>query len=222
MKSLNQYITEAVKFDVIKNQYREYGVVTLVRRENVDCASLSKDDFIKLMTEDLTKAVEEYETICNKLNDEKRKEVIEREMQKAIAFAEQKYKTQRGKDKYIENARKNAGKMIYLLDPKQIFFDFKPDKGEFDGGYTIKANGDYKDQLSKCYDVLVKSKYFKKGIGWAFKYESNTKDKIGTFAFRPYIDLLVDETTHAEQERDKERLAQSVNDFYSKSNYWGD
>ena len=51
MKSLNNYINEAAEFELIKTEYREYGVVTLARRENVKCASLSKEKFVKMIAE---------------------------------------------------------------------------------------------------------------------------------------------------------------------------
>ena len=63
MKSLNNYINEAAEFELIKTEYREYGVVTLARRENVKCASLSKEKFVKMIAEDLNTAIEEYSKI---------------------------------------------------------------------------------------------------------------------------------------------------------------
>ena len=55
-----------------------------------------------------------------------------------------------------------------------------------------------------------------------FKYESNKMDKIWTYGFRPYVDLLLDETSRQEQKRDTERLYKAMDQFYADSNYWGD
>ena len=104
MKSLNHYINEAVEFEKMKNRF---GVVTLLRRENVDCASLSKEKFIKLIAEDLNTAIEEYCKIAKPINDEYRKERVERAVRIAAEFAKKKWKTQKKQDEYIENARKN-------------------------------------------------------------------------------------------------------------------
>lgn len=224
MKSLNNYINEAAEFELIKTEYREYGVVTLARRENVKCASLSKEKFVKMIAEDLNTAIEEYSKIVKPLNDERLKEFIEREVRMATKFAEKKWKTQKKRDEYIENARKNAqDKKWYLEDPKRIFFDFKPDKGNMGIPEVciLKADSD-ESQLEKCYDEIKNSKYFKNATGWAFKYESNSKEKITTYAFRPYVDLLLDETSREEQKRDEENLTKAVQSFYSNSNYWGD
>ena len=224
MKSLNNYINEAAEFELIKTEYREYGVVTLARRENVKCASLSKEKFVKMIAEDLNTAIEEYSKIVKPLNDERLKEFVEREVEMATKFAEKKWKTQKKRDEYIENARKNAqDKKWYLEDPKRIFFDFKPDKGNMGipAVCILKANSD-ENQLGRCYDEIKNSKYFKKATGWAFKYESHSKEKITTYAFRPYVDLLLDETSREEQKREEENLTKAVQSFYSNSNYWGD
>lgn len=224
MKDIKNYINEAVEFELIKTEYREYGVVTLVRREDVDCSTISKEEFIKLMGEDLHNAIEEYGKIIKPLNDERLKQYIENDIKQAERFAEKKWKSQKKRDEYIENARKNTeSKKYYLDDYKRIFFDFKPDKGDMGISYDcildIKTDD---NQLSKCFDKIKDSKYFKKATGWVFKYESNSKDKIGYYSFRPYIDLLLDENSKAEQKRDAEQLAKSVQDFYTNSNYWGD
>ena len=224
MKSLNNYINEAAEFELIKTEYREYGVVTLARRENVKCASLSKEKFVKMIAEDLNTAIEEYSKIVKPLNDERLKEFIEREVRMATKFAEKKWKSQKKRDEYIENARKNAqDKKWYLEDPKRIFFDFKPDKGNMGIPEVciLKANSD-ENQLGRCYDEIKNSKYFKNATVWAFKYESNSKEKITTYAFRPYVDLLLDETSREEQKREEENLTKAVQSFYSNSNYWGD
>ena len=224
MKSIKEFINEAAEFELIKTEYREYGCVTLVRHENLDLANMTKKQFVKLMSADLKEAIEEYSKIVKPLNDEALKKNIEREVAKATKFAETKYKTQRGKDKYIENARKNAeAKKWYLEDPERIFFDFQPDKGSMGipMDCILKAKTD-EEQLSKCYDYLSKNKYFKKATGWAFKYETNSKTEASYYAFRPYVDLLLDESDRAEQKRDEEMLTQAVQDFYKNSNYWGD
>lgn len=225
MQSLKEYVMENADFEIIKTEYREYGVVTLVRRENVDCANISKEDFVKFMAEDLKTAVDEYAKICKPINDQRKKDLIERDVKAAIKFAEKKWKTQKKRDEYVENARKNAeAKKWYLDDPKRIFFDFKPDKGKMGIPEVCILRGEGTDdkQLERCYDELQDSKYFKKGTGWAFKYESHAKDKISTYAFRPYVDLLLDESDRAEQKRDEENLTKAIDAFYAHSNYWGD
>lgn len=224
MKSLNKYINESAEFELIKTEYREYGVVTLIRRENIDCSTLSKDEFVNLMNEDLHKAIEEYGKVIKPLNDEKLKKFIDVDINKAINFAEKKYKSQKKRDEYIENARKNTESKKYLLeDYKRITFDLRLDKNDISmSEYLILNINTTKDQLEKCFNEIKDNRYFKKAIGWAFKYESNNKEKIGYYSYRPYIDLLLNETSKEEEQRDTQVLTQSVKDFYTNSKYWGD
>lgn len=213
-----------IEFERIKSSFGETGIVTLVRHENVDCANLSKEDFIKLMLEDIKKAVAEYTDICKGYNEERLKTYIEKVKSEAIEYAEKKYKRASYKEKYIQNAIKNAENCKWFLEnPESIFFDFKPEKGEngISSDCILGANTDEK-QLERCFDTVSKSKYFKKATGWAFKYESRDKNKVSVCSLRPYVDLLLDEDSRAEQKRDEERLAKSIEDFYKGSNYWGD
>ncbi len=225
MKDIKTYISESAEFELIKTEYREYGVVTLVRHENLDLANMSKEEFVKLMGADLKEAVAEYAKIVKPLNNERVKDNIEREIRQATKFAEKKWKTEKKRNEYIENARKNAeAKKWYLETPERIFFDLKPDKGQMGINEVCILRGDKTDdkQLEKCYDELQNSKYFKKGTGWAFKYESHSKEKASTYAFRPYVDILLDESDKAEQKRDEDNLTKSVQQFYANTNYWGD
>ena len=225
MKSLSNYINESIEFDLIDSYYGKIGVVTLVKREGIDCANLSKEDFVSFMNEDIKIAHEEYSKICKKYNDDFISKQVEKAKKNAIEYAEKKYKRQSYKDKYIQNAIKNAeNSKAFFSDADKIFFDFKPDTGENGiNSVCIISPKDVTDsQLEKCYDIVSKSKYFKKATGWSFKYESQNKDKVSVYSFRPYIDLILDENTRSEQQRDADRLRDSINNFYKDSNYWGD
>ena len=225
MKSITDYIYESIEFDIVDSYYGKTGIVTLVRRENVDCENLSKEDFVKMMKEDLDIAGKEYKEICKKANDEYFEKRLEQIKKEAIEYAEKKYKRSSYKEKYIQNAIKNAEDSRKFWDKDgRIFFDFKPEKGEQGIRDVCILNPDKTDekQLEMCFDEVSKSKYFKKATGWAFKYESREKDKVSVYSFRPYVDLLLDETSREEQKRDEERLANAIQDFYKGSNYWGD
>lgn len=220
MKDINIFISESLEWE----QTREdgYGVMTLVRHENLDLANLSEENFIKFILEDFKTAVEEYTKICKPLNDKRIQDRIEYETKAAIKYAEKKWKTQNKRDEYVENIKKNvANKKIYLEDPKRIFFDLKPDKDQMGIRQECVINAKSTEKTLKiAYEEMQKSEYFKKGTGWAFKYDSLGKDK--NYVLRPYIDILLDESARAEQKRDEETLSQSVKNFYKNSNYWGD
>ena len=224
MKSITEYIAEAAEFEKIKTQYREYAVVTLVRRENINCASLTEEEFVKIMGDDLKSAINEYVEIVKPLNEKAKQRHIEYKIKTATKYAEKKWKTQKKRDEYIENIRKNAeSEGWYMSDPKRIFFDFDVDKGSQGiSSVCILKNETDEKQLKQCFEEVKNNRYFKKATGWAFKYESNSKEEMSTYCFRPYVDLLLDETTRAEQKRDEENLTQAIQNFYANSNYWGD
>lgn len=226
MKKLVDYINESVEFEKIKSTFgREMGVVTLLRHEDIDCANLSKEEFVSLMKKDIAKAIEEYTSICKDYNEKAIVNLIERTKKAAIEYAEKKYKRQSSRDKYVENAIKNAeASKMYLSNPDKIFFDFWPEKGSNDGTPTvcILSKDTDKHQLAKCYDKLKDSKYFTGATGWVFKYESQNKDSVSIYSFRPYVDVIIDDNLRAEQVRDEKRLADAIERFYSGSNYWGD
>lgn len=223
MKTIKDYILEKYEIEETNKFGGGYFTVTLVRRENLDLSTISKEDFIKFMLEDYKKAVEEYKPIVDKHNIKSRESYIENQVKAAIRFAEKKWKTDKKRQEYIENIRKNAEEYkIYLDDATRIFFDLKPDKGEMGINNSCIISSDSNEKsLENCYEIMQKSKYFKKGTGWAFKYDSSNREN-PRYAFRPYIDILLNESDRAEQQRDAENLSKSVEDFYKNTNYWGD
>ena len=225
MKNIVSYIRESIEIEK-SNKFGEnsdYVTVTLVRRENLDLSLISKEDFIKFILEDYNKAVKEYDNIIKPLNDKRRKQLIENDVNIAIKFAEKKWKTEKKRTEYVENIRKNAeAKEWYMDKADRIFFDCKPDKGDMSINQDcIFDKNTNEKQLERAYNILMESKYFKKGTGWAFKYDASSKDHL-YYSFRPYVDILLNESDRAEQKRDEETLNKSVENFYKNTNYWGD
>jgi hypothetical protein len=219
MKDLVTYINEAVEFEKVNNLV----IVSLVRRENIDLSKLSKEDFIKLIKEDFAIACKEYDKLMAPINTSNRETFIKNSVERAVKYAETKYKRAKYKEKYIENARKNAENAhLYNESSKNLFFDLKPNPGSMSiPEVCIIRHSSTDETLSKAYDEMQKDKYFKRGTGWAFKYSTRSEEK-PILTCRPYIDILLDETSREEQKRDGEILAQAIDNFYSKSNYWGD
>lgn len=223
IKTFSEFINEAVEFEKMADGY---SIVTLVTREDVDCANLSKEDFIKFISEDLHTAIEEYKKICEPLDKEKFDEYIENEKERAIKYAESKWKTDKKRKEYVDNIIKNCEGRINIFDSKadQIFFDFKPERGATQVLHDVcilKKKTDER-QLAACYDEIHDNKYFIKATGWKFKYETHKNDKPGYFSFRPYVDVILDESTKDERTREEEKLNKDIQAFYSHTNYWGD
>lgn len=223
MKTLKEYLIESMSIENIEGRI----VVTLVRREGLDLANLSEDDFIKYIKEDFATACKEYDKAVSSLNDKEIEAYRERELKAAEQYAAGKWKTDKKKNEYIDKVRSTVetniknGVGYWKNNSSRMFFDLKPDA---DMGIRreciIDRDSDDKS-LKIAYEEMQKSKFFKKGTGWAFKYWANSKDNL-TYNFRPYIDILMDESNRAEQKRDKRNLSAAVDDFYSNTNYWGD
>ena len=223
MKNLVEYINEAVEFEKLKNGY---NLVTLVSREDVDCANISKEDFIKFIKEDLTTAIAEYKKICEPLDKEAFDRFVENERIKATKYAETKWKTEKKRQEYVDNIVKNCEERKNYFNSRadNVFFDFKPERHASQGipQVCILGKDSDKKQLGRCYDEIFDNKYFKKATGWKFKYETDNEDKPGFYAYRPYVDVILDESTSAERKREEDNLTKAIEDFYSHSNYWGD
>lgn len=218
MKSLVEYIREQLE---VENGRNGYKIVTLVRRENIDLANISEENFVKFIKEDFKKAVDEYTNVVKPYNEKRIAELIERDVNLAIKFAEKKWKTEKKRNEYVENIRKNAEqKKWYVENPERIFFDFKPTPAMGISSNCIIDKSSSDDTLKRAYEELKKDKYFTRGKGWAFKYE--TSDEKNPYSFRPWIDVLLSDNDKEEQKRDEENLTKAVEDFYKDTKYWGD
>lgn len=203
-----------------------YYNVVLCRREGLDLSTISEEDFIKYMMEDLEKAGKEYVAAVTPIREKEREAYIEREVKKAARFAEKKWKTDKKRNEYIENIRKNVEASPYWNRKptmSDIWFDFKPDTGSMGiPSYCMLKPGEVTEkQLSQVYNEYKDNKFFKKGKGWAFKYETSN-EKYLNVSFRPWVDILMSESDKAEQKREAEELAAAVRDFYKDTKYWGD
>lgn len=219
MKSLKDYILESVEFEKIGDGL----VVCLVRREGVSLKDLSEDEFVQYIQEDYQSAMEEYKKLYAQAKSQMKKDSIEREVQNAVAEAEKLYKRASNKEKYIAAARINAEKNYerQWRGPMDLQFDFKAGTNVFIVDGDMMSGGLKENGLRGLYSELRGNKYFLKGDGWAFKYSIRSKD-CPIPSFRPYIDILLDESTRAEAKRDKEIHDKNVLDFCKDLNYWGD
>jgi hypothetical protein len=221
MKSLNEYITEAI--EVEDSRFNNYRVIVLLRHDGLDCASMTEDEFVEVFKADVTKAFDEYDKAIAPENKARIERYKQEQIDKAIAYAEERYKRKSYKDKYIENVKKNMENFNFWTDSLD-FFDFDPYQGTRFTHSTLcdidrkSLNDD--NHYRRMYQELKKSQYFNEATGWAFKYEASM-DSLRS-CFRPWVDLNLSESTRQEIEADKKKLADDIANFYANSNYWGD
>lgn len=134
--------------------------------------------------------------------------------------AETLYKRKSFQDKYIKDELYNKI-MKFATEVKDnwknkelTYFDFNcfPFRQGIDE-YCIIRKGRLDDEsLMKCWEIVVKSKYFQKANGWQFVYYDS----------RPQIELILPKELQKEYDNDKRILSDAINNFYKNTNYWGD
>ena len=215
MKSINCYIQEAI--DVEKSD-NGFDTITLITRDNVDCSKLSKEDFIKFMSEDILEANKIYKEE-NKQND---KEAFDRELnwrkREFIKYAEKKWKTDKKREEYVETALKNL-----KLQPKESKLTrIDIESGDISPLKSVPSINidNLNTDLSNAYDIISKKDIFIEATGWKIKYSAMPNSTIASFY--PYVYFIVSDSKRKEIEDEKKRLANNIINFYKDTNYWGD
>lgn len=202
-----------------ETERENYPVVCLLKHEGLNLASMTCDEFIKTMSEDLNKAQANYEELMAEPMRKARTEYLERERERHTKFAQSKWKTEKRQNKYIEEEMKKSKECSYYTKIESIYFDLKPDRGQMGiAGVCILKPNDTEKKLKLCFEEIKDSKYFKCGFGWAFRYEAHSINYPSS-SFRPYIDILLSEELEREQKQDEEDLNESVAKFYEGCRY---
>ena len=200
----------------------DYPIICLFKHEGLDLANMTKEEFIKTMSEDLDKAKANYEELMKEPMRKARAEYLIRERERAIKFAQSKWKTEKRQNKYIDEMMYKAGESDNYLNIKTIWFDIKPDKGQMGiAGCCSLYPGDSESKLSRCFDEIKDSKYFRGGLGWIFRYEGRSM-KFPISCGRPDIDIILPEDLVKKQKEDGEKLSAAISKFYEGTKYFGD
>lgn len=215
MKSLSNYLIEALQVERTNGSYR---TVVLLRHEGINTSNLSKEEFIQLMKEDLQNAQALYSKEVRAARETTKPAYMERKRQEAEEFANKKWKTDKRKQEYIDNALANAEE-VWNNFKTDIFFDFKPDVRNGIPGVCILKSDTPDSQLGRCYEELAKSKWWQYGKGWAFKYECGMSTLL--YSFRPWIDLLMNESEAEERKREQKRLDDEIQAWYDRKGSGG-
>lgn len=213
--------------------------VTLVTR-TVSCGELSREDFIAMVMEDMQAAEKQYaEVVVTKMIDNRLKNIndahdstLAKATERAQAFAESKWKTERYRNAYVlksianfletEQAQINR---VKNMKEKLDFFDFDPNCGTYQGincRCILHTDADA-ETVSACFDVMQNSEYFKVATGWELTYmKSGSSLRSG---FRPQIKLILPVEVQEEATKSAESLARAISDYYASKKsgeYCGD
>lgn len=201
-----------------------YPVICLFKHEGLDIANMTKEEFVKIMSKDLMNAQANYEDLMREPLRKARAEYLVSERERAIKFAQSKWKTEKRQNKYVDEmmSKAEASSNYTNTNLNKIWFDINPDKGQLGiVGCCSLYPGDPEDKLSRCFDEIKDSKYFRGGFGWVFRYEGRSM-KFPISCGRPDIDILLPEDLAKQQKEDGEKLDAEIEKFYKGTKYFGD
>lgn len=207
----------------ILNTNSSYPIVVLTSVE-MDCGSIVECEFIDIIKNCLAKANKEYKDLVVpkyvEFITKEYAENLELSLKKAKAYAENKWKTEKKRNKYLEevkiNKKKDYNDRLAKLENISIaFFDFDGNCNTENGinSNCILRNDATEEQLKACFHTLCSTKYFNKAIGLKFGYKANPTTY--TYSFRPFIELVLPEDIEKVVAKERENFEKSILDFYS-------
>jgi hypothetical protein len=205
-----------------ETESQNYPIICLFKHDGIDLANMTKDEFIKTMSEDLNRAQANYEELMAEPMRKARAEYLEKERERHTKFAKSKWKTEKHQNRYIDEMMSKAEASGNYTNLSRIYFDIKPEKGRMGiAGCCSLYPGDSESKLSRCFDEIKDSKYFRGGHGWVFRYEGLSMN-FPISCCRPDIDILLPDDLAAEQKQDEKNLNAAVAKFYEGTTYFGD
>lgn len=213
--------------------------VTLVMR-TVSCNTLSREDFIAMVMEDMHAAEKQYaDVVVTKIIEGMLKDIndvhdkgLARTKENARSIAESKYKTERYRNAFVLKSvarflecEKTKIERVKNMDDKLGFFDFDPNCNThlgIDCRCILNTNAD-DSAVSACFDVMQKSEFFNVAIGWELTYMKSSFSLRSSF--RPQIKLILPTDVQESATKSAEILASAISDYYASKKsgeYCGD
>lgn len=209
--------------------------VKLVKRE-LNCESVTKEDFIKFVREDFLKANHKYVDLYApefeeniKRGEQYRIDKMVNDVKKSIEKNPPKRTStiQKKINKAIEDAKKineeERKKYAKGYNISISFFDFDIYPGDNGSPSTscVSESNLSDEYLERVYNTVKDNKYFKNAYGWIFEYETMDNTSFRS-AFRPQIKMLLTEEFETMYKDEKETLEKAIASFYRNTTYFGD
>ena len=210
MKPFEQYISESIAVGDLANDYKW---VILAKRENLDLANMTQEEFVRLMEEDIKQATAEFERIRIPQRAADKEWRMKREMERAEKYALKKWKTEKKQQEYLSQFKTNLETSYanYGKKPEELLFEFDPEPGPKLSGPSVIHPKYLDSDLVRCFNEVTRSKWWKQGTGWVFKY---IKSQTGFCNFNAQIDLILPESAAATRRREKDELERAIGDYY--------
>ena len=187
---------------------------------------ITKDEFIKMFTEDIEATKEPYRKWYKEKADMRYKKDCddfqarrEKSIQRIIDESYKKYKRESSRQKWVD---KEIAKLPTVLkrdywheerELSYIVFDIRPWEN---GSKYVDVDDVYEHRLGNLYDDAIKNKYFMNCSGWSLVCDDNQS------THRVEIKLHLSEELQAEWDADEKKLYNEIMNFYATCRYCGD
>ena len=187
---------------------------------------ITKDEFIKMFTEDIEATKEPYRKWYKEKADMRYKKDCddfqarrEKSIQRIIDESYKKYKRESSRQKWVD---KEIAKLPTELERgywheerelSYIVFDIRPWEN---GSKYVDVDDVYEHRLGNLYDDAIKNKYFMNCSGWSLVCDDNQS------THRVEIKLHLSEELQAEWDADEKKLYNEIMNFYATCRYCGD
>lgn len=196
----------------------------VLNARNIECGKLSKEEFVKLLSEDLKIASDNYyEIIAEEVAKCKERE-INYYSEKYTKEAEKRYKRKSNQERYFNELFEKEMNRInrqYNSENRNNSFSLDIEFGKMGrDSRTIINIDELESNLNDCFEYIKENKFWVNANGWSIEYITNSNSLINSW--RIPIKLILSEELKNEALHLNKELADSVNRFYANSNYWGD
>lgn len=199
-------------------------------------ADLTKEEFVKMMIEDVNTAKIEFRKHTDMLAEENyqkdiqnHKKYLESKREQIIEQSYKKYKREKNRLLWVENEMAKVTAKFpetiernpyyhYGRDMESLSWDIKP----WENGchlLCVYSNEQliaiddvrFVNRFGNLYDEAINNKYFRGATGWSFGGENTAEMK-----------LTLSDELQQEWIADREKLAKAIADFYADCRYCGD
>lgn len=190
-----------------------------------DFSTMTEDDFVEGFKQFAAAIFITYENFVTPELIERVEKGKERQMNNWIKFADQKYKRESSKQKFLERKRQEIENDTYFnrIDT-YFFFDVDPTQDTRNGipqwSTITKERINDENWLRHLYQCLIEEPWFRKSTILSLFYEASNDTK--KFSFRPQVKFIMDEDSMIERDRQARKLSEDIARFYSDCKYCGD
>ncbi len=221
MKPLYEYINETL----IKNRNSDGLEVIYAMREGIDLKSITEEEFVQMMMEDAKDAYESYKQ-NHKLIDQilrQREQYIKSQTDRAIRYAEAKWKTEKKRQEYIEKAKELIKKEVdnqwFNRDRGVCFRALTYISNDYPGCADVNAVDLRERDLKSLLNELRRSKWWVGATGWKFTARSWKGD---TRCNGLFVEPISNSFSWDEYRKERKESDDAISSWLSDLKYFGD